>query len=537
MKDDIPPSGEAIIAFDDKYRPRILALAGEDPTAESIEAAIRQVAEEDGLGPANLREVAIVAGEMTGDSWAKMMRGHHTPGQALFNRLVEELEGLIEFINPWHPRICALWVFQTYLVSVLPSVFYIGFTGPIGAAKTTVTLIVTDYSKNGLMAASLTESSLARSVGQGQTIGIDELDSLRRDIREVVETSLREGYIRGAYYMRSVRSKPNEIEKIDIFGPKAMNFREDVDEALKSRTYLIPMARVRDETMVDRVGDVLRYYLRRDRLPIKEELEAFCEEALAGWDTGRVDGFLLDDALRDRIRDLLMSNGGETSPRDAQLAFICFLIGEIVGIDILKEVQQAFEAQADYADEQIGAFCELVKEYWEGQEKPPFLYITALKDHINMVLRDKKERVYNHKTFRKQLRDIECREGVELKREPGVGRHIVYFTPELIASLYPSQAADFASLLSFSASQREANGVKEKMGAVKGREASVKHLIKMCEEICKGSPSHSFTLEALLHTEPRPEWLDRGFAEKWIKRWRDEGEIYEARFGEYRFIS
>src|SRR3990172_728045 len=113
-------------------------------------------------------------------------------GQRLFREIVTEGERLFEFKNPWHPRMCALYVFQTYFYADLyPIVFYLSFhSGQHGAAKSSATRWVTSLSYNGWMIDALTVPYLERKLDAGITPGIDEVDALPTDLSSTIEKAL-----------------------------------------------------------------------------------------------------------------------------------------------------------------------------------------------------------------------------------------------------------------------------------------------------------------------------------------------------------
>src|SRR3990167_6193653 len=157
----------------------------------------------------------------------------------IYQMLLDTWDKYIEFASPWNAKILSIFQFQSYFYGSLPAVFYVGMTGPAGSAKTAVLEILRDTCENGIMTVNASVAAIARKLGEGCTMLLDEADEMDSDKKELVNAAARAGYRPGNNYLR-YDYKRSAYEEIPVYGPKGFSFIKDIEAALASRTFEIP---------------------------------------------------------------------------------------------------------------------------------------------------------------------------------------------------------------------------------------------------------------------------------------------------------
>ena len=359
-------------------------------------------------------------------------------GARLFRDIIHEGERLFEFTDPWHYRMCSLYIFQSYFFRPLyPSVFYIAFTsGEHGAGKSKATRWVTELSHKGFMVGALTLPYLEREMDIGGTPGIDEVDALPSDLRTATEKMLRHGYERGAISGKVDDDGKKKTPKgYNIFAPKAFNFRGRPEEALMARTYAIPVVRVREGDASRRVALNEARLLRKDE-SLVARLLAFRDDRLKDWTAERVLKWYEDETTWTRMEEFRAA--APMTPRDIQLAFLCLLTADIIGIDIREEIRAALAASESYrTDDEAEELCHNLRRAWEEAGKPAYMVRSDLRKAVNVIRAESKDPPFTAKAFPRLLEKANLRIGNGQKRVPGEGDWAVYFNESTLKLLYP----------------------------------------------------------------------------------------------------
>ena len=103
------------IEFQDKIYHRLVKIAGSEENLEDLEDACETLAnEDDSLNAFDLKRRLWTAGlfNLGAYPWADV-----AAGRELFNRVVDHVSGIVVWSHPWHARVCAIFVFQSYLRS------------------------------------------------------------------------------------------------------------------------------------------------------------------------------------------------------------------------------------------------------------------------------------------------------------------------------------------------------------------------------------------------------------------------------------
>ena len=159
-----------------------------------------------------------------------------------------------------------------------------------------------------------------------------------------------------------------------------------------------------------------------------------------------------------------------------------------------------------------------------------------LREGMNRSRKEAGEKPIHHKRFRAMLRDIGMREGMELKRLPGEGNHILVLTEnaQKCLSKYASQRSFTPRPGWFTEALDTSQNREVSMGDVKNKEEEVKELRHACEASIgvMSSREGCFTVDGVCTKTSIP----RETVEKWISHWVTRGEVYSPTEGEYRFL-
>lgn len=196
----------------------------------------------------------------------------------------------VTFEEDWHYFLLLTWAAQGYFRNVLPDecCANLAFVGPKSSGKTTATQIAVTLA-GGETLASGTLAAMIRTFETAGVIGIDELESnLRKE--ENLEGILRVGNKWSAVYKICQQTKNGGQRAVDlkIGGPKVFNYRSEIEDALRTRTYIVQMPRQDDPAQV-----VRNLFLDGAIRPVAEWLRRTCEAALPAWTPDSVQAHML----------------------------------------------------------------------------------------------------------------------------------------------------------------------------------------------------------------------------------------------------
>jgi hypothetical protein len=329
----------------------------------------------------------------------------------------------VTFSEEWHYDIVLTWAAQGYLRGVLPDecCANLAFVGPKSSGKTTATQLSVLLA-GGEMLASGTLAAMIRTFETAGVVGIDELDSnLKKE--ENLEGILRVGNKWSAVYkicMPGARGAQRAVD-LKIGGPKVFNFRSEIEDALRTRTYVVEMPR-QDET-----GQIVRnLFLDSAIRPVGAWLRSRCESAVAGWTPESVKGHMLSDGFLARIRSLPASLA-----RHRQTAAVLLAVDDILGWNLDDEIRGASEAQAD--DEGTNELLrDALTDLYTGRAAPfgsdeDIPLVEALQ-FVNLRLKESGAPTLSDKAFARARREFGFRDRLNvLKVRSERGRRILRF--------------------------------------------------------------------------------------------------------------
>src|SRR3990167_4918175 len=342
-------------------------------------------------------------------------------GQLLFREVVSELERHFLFPKAEHARLAALFIFQSHLAKpILPLVFYVGISGPMSAGKTTLLEILRDLSWNGVMSGDVSPAALSRILNQGCTLFVDEADEMDDYIRDLVYGAARRGYRRGSTRIVSVQNgKAWGPQTINIYGAYAFSFynETDVDPALLSRMVRFEIPRLRTDDVKDRIFlNMARTIIGNTEL--KERIENFLEPRIKSMTPDILRKKLLDPQFQDRVAKTIKTSD---LTRDWELASAMLLTADVIGIDLVSEIRNAFAPEARAAiDEGVLESLEDLKAIFEPTTiktqlgKSPRMSFEDVRKEWNRMLRGRGDKAVAASEFRRELGRIGLRPGQEL---------------------------------------------------------------------------------------------------------------------------
>jgi hypothetical protein len=242
--------------------------------------------------------------------------------------------------EPYHYDLMVLFAAQSYLSPVLPDEVCVNlaFAGAKSSGKTNATKIATalgggEFFPGGSLAA------LRDCFGNG-LVGLDEVDTQSKRLEDL-EGILRTGNSWNATYPMKVADGKGgwKTEKRNIGGPKVLNFRGKVDDALLSRCYVIELPRATGKTGALAVASLFPGNPIR---PFADLLRRCCALAIRGLSKFEVERRMKDPSFIARLDAL-----PDGLARSQQTAAVFLVTSDILGLDLEESVRKAAGAQAD----------------------------------------------------------------------------------------------------------------------------------------------------------------------------------------------
>ena len=204
-----------------------------------------------GLIEVNL-ELATRYAQLVMPRWSKESLESFTSGESnldplvTYQRLIDQLDSLIEFQNPTSKYIVCCWVIGTYLYTMFDAYAYLALLGPMGSGKTKLGTIIEELAFNPIRTSSITPAILFRAVEiAGCTLILDEQDALqKRSTKDDRLALLRDGCKNGGSVLRTREvGRDDAPRRFHVYSPKVIITTSDIDEMLADRCIPIHMLR------------------------------------------------------------------------------------------------------------------------------------------------------------------------------------------------------------------------------------------------------------------------------------------------------
>jgi hypothetical protein len=315
------------------------------------------------------------------------------------------LRTFLDFPHKYEFSVTLLYIQQTWLVELLPVVFYLDVKGEFGGGKTVTGEAIVSVCKHGYLTGNLSPPFVARSIQEQKiTLMVDELDSVAGTKDSDLNSIFRQGYRRGMKYSR-VNPDTLETESYDIFNPKLFTVHANVEEALGTRTVPIHVREtdkpeypivnldkdsfskmVYTENFLWYMDNILE--IRDNEAHILKGLNVVAD-ALDALDV--LDLKISDKQAEERaseIRETLfckkksfiterqVNQVNQVAGRNVELMYICFVLSNIIKIerddDVVKTFQQKIVEEGERTEiGYLGLLKEVLTRLWEEKSEKP----------------------------------------------------------------------------------------------------------------------------------------------------------------------
>jgi hypothetical protein len=257
-------------------------------------------------------------------------------GRRLFREVRTTLERHYKFEQSWHSVLCALFVMQAHIAQALPATFYLIIKGRYGGGKTSLLNVIAKLG-GGLVFENVSVPALARELGHGRLVCIDEYDVRRpAEVQPVMDSIVRQGYRRDAAPYARYDTTKRAVERIPVYGPKALTIRSFLDPALESRGFIISASPVDGE---EAYSFVVRN-LWSDVGDLPSRLATWAADAAARWPDSRLRAVAESEDFAHKRHQVLEVTGAN---RDTEQVLVALLVSEMSGLDVGSELRAAVE--------------------------------------------------------------------------------------------------------------------------------------------------------------------------------------------------
>ena len=361
--------------------------------------------------------------------------------------LYDEMYKLFDTFIELHPKslfsLMILFVFQSWLVEKLKTVFFLSIMGEFGGGKTCVLEILTMLSKHGYMTPNPSTSFVGRTIeSQRLTLTVDEIDCLKgtedSDLIQLIRTS----YRKGAQFSR-INLSTMEPDSFRTFGVKAFTAHTDLEQALQTRTMpvittealdnLVPViSYVKDEYCDILFNKLFLWYM--DSGVGIEDFEKSIKDLATKYSEGvNYDRKTIYDNIITPLNAGQHSQLSKLSGRNAELGLVIanlLRMLELTDDNLPEHINEAFKIKKELEEEKFDTgdvgLCRdfLVDKYKKYRTNHNFIthdgeFKVANKDiyeGFNLLLRDKGKRGITPSEFKGFLRDFGFEHGASRKK-------------------------------------------------------------------------------------------------------------------------
>jgi len=338
------------------------------------------------------------------------------------------LRTFLDFPHEYEFSATLLFIQQTWLVELLPVVFYLGIRGEFGGGKSVTGEGVTNVCRHGYLTGNLSPPFVARAIqNQRITLMVDELDSLAGTKDSDLNSIFRQGYRRGLKYSR-VNPDSLESESYHIFGPKLFTVHSDIEEALQTRTIPLHVREtdkpeypivnldktafgelVYTENFLWYLDKILAFRdnelhtingLATTQLDILDTLDLKISESNVNARAAEIRAILFEKKKR-LISESQVNQVSQVAGRNTELMFLCFTLSNIIKISCDDDIKKTFEQKLIEEGERseigfIGILRDVLCSLWEKYYNQPD-YTT--EDNLTKI---SNKEIYN--TFNSKLK-------------------------------------------------------------------------------------------------------------------------------------
>jgi hypothetical protein len=329
------------------------------------------------------------------------------------------LRTFLDFPRSFEFSVTQLFIQQTWLVDLLPVVFYLGVKGEFGGGKTVTGEAIILICRHGYLTGNLSPPFVARAIQEQKiTLMVDELDAVAGTKDSDLNCVFRQGYRRGLKYSR-VNPDTLETESYVVFGPKLFTVHSEIEEALQTRTVPIHVREtsnpqypivnmdkasfaeyVYTENFLWYLANALKFKgndfhaINGSQLDILDKLDLKISDSSID-----IQAEKLRQSLFEKKKTLLLEGQvnqvSQVSGRNTELMFLCFALSNLFKIqcndDIVKTFQQKLLEEGERTEiGLIGVLRQVLTDLWiEKKENKDYITEDGLVKISNKEIYDK----------------------------------------------------------------------------------------------------------------------------------------------------
>jgi len=359
--------------------------------------------------------------------------------EELYDELYQLFDTFVEIYPKSLFTLMILFIFESWLVEKLKTVFFVSIMGEFGGGKTCILEILTALSRHGYMTPNPSTSFVGRVIeAQKLTLAVDEIDCLKgtedSDLIQLIRTS----YRRGSRYSR-INKSSMEPEFFCTFGAKAFTAHTDLEQALQTRTMpiittealdkLVPLINYIKDSFCKRLHDKLfLWYIDNSILIDYIDYIDIDSRERVEYDRQKIYKMLVSV-----LNESQFSQFGQLGGRNAELGLVVANLLKMLNlnnVNLLTHIKESFKIKKEMEEEKfdtgdIGLCRDFLADKYKDYSKN-LHFVTKdgqfkiankdLYEGFNQLLRDKGKRGITPSEFKGFLRDFGFESGVSRKK-------------------------------------------------------------------------------------------------------------------------
>lgn len=307
----------------------------------------------------------------------------------LYGEIKRGLQVLYDFKFKYDTTLTALAIASSWVLPLLKAIFFLGIDATKGGGKTTLLEILKCLIRHGFMAGDVSYSAIPRLKDEfDMNILVDEIDQLNENQKTDIEGLMRKGQRRGNPYTR-LNKNTLKAEVFESFGFYSYTFRQDVEDAFKSRSILVhsavsgdnklPIINYMKEELLSSLSNDLFFWYFENILKVGNLVTVVTKlPQLRGLDTDKKN---IED-FRIEVYESILSNFSKEEKevfeglvgRNIEIGYIILTICKLLGLDLQKEIKEVLDLKQ------------------RNEDIPDQYYIEKLKDFLNSKLIDNSDK-------------------------------------------------------------------------------------------------------------------------------------------------
>ena len=167
--------------------------------------------------------------------------------QEAYELVLDFVKDNLEFLDPRHYHLVAVWSLATHRVHQWLGVPYLHFWAPTESGKSRALDVLRLLCFNPIPTFAVRPANIYRLIEKNSvTLLIDETDMESKEFENLMLKILNSGYTRGGYIYRTEKDEDGEFyeREFSTFGFKAIAGLDELAQTLKSRCIQVSMVRL-----------------------------------------------------------------------------------------------------------------------------------------------------------------------------------------------------------------------------------------------------------------------------------------------------